>query len=188
MTTIGSTNPYSASSLLGIPGRNNADKNSGAAGGYAMPRQTTSGGMTGSDTVFGAKLADALWSMESQGVNLDQGSDDTWLGEPPSTSVEDEFTELAKKTYAERIREQYLKDHDLTEEDLKAMSPEDREAIESEIRKAILEAMGVNGKQQETAMDMGGDPAAAGAQTAGIIQATGKTAQQDGKDDPLLSM
>lgn len=180
MTTIGSTNSYYASLHINFSKSNdsrNADNGSNTAG----LRQSSLGGITGSDTVFGAKLADALWSMESQGVELDQSADDTWLGEPPSTSVEDEFTELSKKTYAERIREQYLEEHGLTEEDLKAMSPEDREAVETEIREAILEAMGVNDQKQETAMGMGGD--AAGAQGAGA-QATGK-AEQDSKDDPL---
>lgn len=191
MTTIGSTNPYYAS-LYGILGKSGSGKegNGGGSGGndYALPRQTSSAGMTGSDTVFGAKLADALWTMEGQGVEIDQDAGDTWLGEPPSTSVADEFMELAKKTYAERIREQYLEEHDLTEEDLKAMSPEDRKAVEAEIRKAILEAMGVNGQQQDATMDMGGTPGAtADAQTGGL-QPAGETARQDGKDDPLLSM
>jgi len=187
MTTIGSTNPYYAS-LYGIPGKNGSGNEGGSGGSdYALPRQSSSGGMTGSDTVFGAKLADALWTMEGQGVEIDQDAGDTWLGEPPSTSVADEFMELAKKTYAERIRDQYLEEHDLTEEDLKAMSPEDRKAVEAEIRKAILEAMGVNGQQQETAMDMSGDPGAANARTADV-QAVGETARQNGEDDPLLSV
>ncbi|WP_117190576.1 hypothetical protein [Rhizobium terrae] len=191
MTTIGSTKPYYAS-LHTIYGRNGGDKgDTGTGGDTTLPRQTQSGGMTGSGTVFGAKLADALWSMESQGVEIDQNTGDTWLGEPPSTAVEDEFMALAKKTYAERIREQYLDAHGLTEEDLKAMSPEDREAIEAEIRKAILEAMGVNGQKQETAMTMGGDPAAAGGQTDGGQTGgapAGTAGRKNGKDDPLLSM
>ncbi|MBP2560455.1 hypothetical protein J2857_003224 [Neorhizobium galegae] len=183
MTTIGSTNPYYAS-LYGILGKNGGDKNAsgGSANDYAAPRQSVSGGMTGSDTVFGAKLADSLWSMESQGVEVDHGAGDTWLGEAPSTKYEDEFMDLAKKTLAERIREQYLKDKDLTEDDLKAMSAEDREAIEADIRKAILEAMGVNGRKQEAAMDMGGNPAA-------LAQGNAQKQQQNGtEDDTLFSM
>jgi hypothetical protein len=181
MTTIGSTNPYYAS-LYGILGKNGGDKNASGGNDYAAPRQSVSGGMTGSDTVFGAKLADSLWTMESQGVEVDQDAGDTWLGEAPSTRYEDEFMDLAKKTFAERIREQYLKDKDLTEDDLKTMSAEDREAIEADIRKAILEAMGVNGQKQEAAMDMGGNPAA-------LAQGNAQKQQQNGtEDDPLLSM
>ncbi|MCQ1833939.1 hypothetical protein [Neorhizobium galegae] len=184
MTTIGSTNPYYAS-LYGILGKNGGDKNAsgGNANDYAAPRQSVSGGMTGSDTVFGAKLADSLWTMESQSVEIDQDAGDTWLGEAPSTRYEDEFMDLAKKTFAERIREQYLEDKNLTEDDLKTMSAEDREAIEADIRKAILEAMGVNGQKQEAAMDMGGNPAAL---AQGNAQ---KQHLQDGtKDDPLFSL
>lgn len=182
MTTIGSTNPYYAS-LYGILGKNGGDKNaSGNANDYAAPRQSVSGGITGSDTVFGAKLADSLWTMESQGAEVDQDAGDTWLGKAPSTRYEDEFMDLAKKTLAERIREQYLKDKDLTEDDLKTMSAEDREAIEADIRKAILEAMGVNGQKQEAAMDMGGDPAALAQDNAQKQQLQNGT-----KDDPLLS-
>lgn len=185
MTTIGSSSPYYAS-LYSVLGKNGGDKNAsgGNANDYAAPRQSVSGGVTGSDTVFGAKLADALWSMESQGVEVDQDAGDTWLGEAPSTKYEDEFMDLANKTLAERIREQYLKDNDLTEDDLKSMSAEDREAVEADIRKAILEAMGVNGQQQETAMDMGGNPAALAQGNAQKQQQ-----QQNGtEDDPLLSM
>lgn len=184
MTTIGSTNSYYASLRINF-GKSDDSKNTDNGGNIAGPRQSSAGGMTGSDTVFGAKLADALWTMESEGVELEQNADDTWLGEPPSTTYEDEFLELSKKTYAERIREQYLEEHGLTEEDVKAMSPEDREAVEAEIREAILEAMGINGQKQEIAMDVGGG--AAGAQAAGIQASPGK-AEQDAKDDPLLSM
>lgn len=192
MTTIGSSNPY-YTSLYSIPGKNGGNKNAsgGSSNDYAAPRQSVSGGISGSDTVFGAKLADALWTMESQGVEIDQEAGDTWLGKAPSTKYEDEFMGLAKKTFAERIREQYLKDHDLTEDDLKSMSAEDREAVEADIRKAILEAMGVNGEKQQAAMDMGGNPAAeeqAANNPAAGAQAQGTSGKQDGKDDPLLSM
>ncbi|MCJ9752502.1 hypothetical protein MOV61_17420 [Neorhizobium sp. BETTINA12A] len=186
MTTIGSTNPYYAS-LYGILGKNSGDKNAsgGSANDYAAPQQSVSGGMTGSDTVFGAKLADSLWTMESQGVDIDQNPGDTWLGEAPSTKDEDEFLGLAKKTFAERIREQYLKDKDLTEHDLKIMSAKDREAVEADIRKAILEAMGVNGQKQEATMDMGGNPAAL---AQGNAQKQQQQQQNGAEDDPLLSM
>lgn len=184
MTTIGSSSPYYAS-LYNILGKSGGDKNAsgGGAKDYGAPQQSVSGGITGSDTVFGARLADALWTMESQGVEVDQDAGDTWLGEAPSTKYEDEFMELANKTLAERIREQYLKDHDLTEDDLKGMSAEERDAVEADIRKAILEAMGVNDQKQETAMDMGGNPAALAQDNAQ------KQQQQNGtKDDPLFSL
>jgi len=194
MTTIGSTNPYYASSLLNVFGNKNGNKG-GSEGGEAnsLPRQASSGSLTGSDPMFGAKLADALWSMESAGVEVDQPAGDTWLGEAPSTAIEDQFMDMSKKTLAERIRDQYLEAHGLTEDDLAAMSPEDREAVEAEIRKAILEAMGVNGKQQDAAMSMGGgaeaQPGSAqgGNAQPGAVQAAGNTGSKKDKDD-LLSM
>ena len=186
MTTIGSTNPYYVPSLLNISGNKNGSKG-GSEGGEAnsLPRQASAGGITGADTVFGAKLADALWSMESQGVEIDQPAGDTWLGEAPSTSVEDQFMDMSKKTLAERIRDQYLDAHGLTEEDLAAMSPEDREAVEAEIREAILEAMGVNGQKQDVAMDMGGGAAdaQAGNPQPGNVQPTGAAGSNKNSDD-----
>ncbi|MFB9951418.1 hypothetical protein ACFFP0_21425 [Rhizobium puerariae] len=183
MTTIGSTNPYHASLLAGY-GKNGGDRNTSGGGDYTAPRQSSpgsvTGGVTGSDTVFGARLAGALWSMESQGVDLNQTADDAWLGEPRSTTYEDEFTELSRKTFAERIREQYLDKHGLTEGDLKAMSQEDRDAVEAEIRKAILEATGVNGRKQEADMEAGAANPAAPAPVG--------TARQGTRDDPLFSL
>jgi hypothetical protein len=104
--------------------------------------------LEGSDTLFGAELADTLWTMKDQGLEIDQTAGDTWLGKPPQTKFTDKFLALATMTFAERIRAQYLDDRELTEADLKAMTPEDLEAIEAEIRDAILEAMGINAKQQ----------------------------------------
>ena len=52
-----------------------------------------------------------------------------------------ELAEYADKSVAERVREAILKDMGLTEDDLKAMDPEQRAAIEDEIArrmKAIL--------------------------------------------------
>jgi|GEM_PF-6471102 len=48
-----------------------------------------------------------------------------------------EFLEIAKKSPAERIRDQILKAKGLTEEDVEAMSPEKREALEKEIADII---------------------------------------------------
>ncbi len=70
------------------------------------------------------------------------------------SQYEKEFMDLADKTLAERIRDQYLKDHDLTEDEVDAMSPEDRQAVEDEIRNAILEAMGVNAEKQNIALNI----------------------------------
>lgn len=114
--------------------------------------------LNNSNTAFEAKLADTQRTMESQGLDIDQEAGDTWLGKPPRTIHTDKFLALATVTFAERIRAQYLDDRELTEADLKAMTPEDLEAIEAEIRDAILEAMGINAEQQgeETQLGKGG--------------------------------
>ena len=48
-----------------------------------------------------------------------------------------EFAEYADKSVAERVRDAILKDMGLTEDDLKAMDPEKRAAIEDEIARRI---------------------------------------------------
>lgn len=54
-----------------------------------------------------------------------------------------EFKLWADMTPAERIRAQYLEDHDLTEEDLKAMGDDDRNAILEEIREAVARQLSI---------------------------------------------
>lgn len=186
MTTIGSTNPYYASSLWGISPKNGGSQDNG--GDYTAPRQSQAGGgITGRDPAFGAKLAETIWTMESQGVEIAQEAGNTWLGKPPRTDVSEEFLEMAKKTFAERIRDQFLEDRDLTEADLAAMSPEDRAAVEKEIRNAILEAMGVNEDTHDAAMNAGAPQDAGNVATQVASPAAGRT-DAGGEDDPLLSM
>lgn len=52
-------------------------------------------------------------------------------------SVQEEFLAYAKMNPVERIRAEYLKSHDLSEEKLASMSPEERQKIEDEIRREI---------------------------------------------------
>ncbi len=102
------------------------------------------------DTSFSAKLASMFLVPERPDVETDKAS----LEDDTLSIYERQFMELADKTFAERIRDQYLEDHDLTEDDLDAMSPEDREAVETEIANAILEAMGVNEEMQTMAITL----------------------------------
>jgi hypothetical protein len=66
---------------------------------------------------------------------------------PPGTSdrlkagPEAEFLAYMEKTPAERMRETWLGSRGLTEEDLKAMSPEKREALEKQIAEDIKAQM-----------------------------------------------
>ncbi|MDQ8697614.1 hypothetical protein [Hyphomicrobium sp. LHD-15] len=59
-------------------------------------------------------------------------------------AVAREFLEWAQMTPEEKLRAQILKSKDLDEESLKALPPEEREAIETEIREAVKQAFGVD--------------------------------------------
>jgi hypothetical protein len=53
-----------------------------------------------------------------------------------------QFKELSEQTVAERIREDYLERHGLTEEDLAALPDEERQAVEDEIQQLIKRQLG----------------------------------------------
>ncbi|MBB4279098.1 hypothetical protein [Rhizobium mongolense] len=115
------------------------------------------------DPRYGSKLADALWSMESNGVVLDQKPNRTALHKDEKPDAADEFLKVSDMTPAERIRYFFLKDRELNEDKLVAVSQQDREAIEEQIRKIILERLGLeneDGKSGEDAVTPGpeGDP------------------------------
>jgi hypothetical protein len=67
------------------------------------------------------------------------------------TAVQD-FLDYAKKTPAERMRDAILKSMGLTEEDLKAMSPEKRKAVEETIRQKIKQAAEEAAKKGKTGL------------------------------------
>lgn len=102
------------------------------------------------DTSFSSKLASMFLVPERP--EAEAGAEN--LAEDSLSIYEKQFLELADKTLAERIRDQYLEDHDLTEADVNAMSAEDREALEKDIAEAILEAMGVNEKTYTIALEI----------------------------------
>lgn len=105
--------------------------------------------LTGAQTVPAPALSQALW-------NLTVGaSDDT-----PALSTDaarqtqarddlfDDLHKWANMSIAEKIRAQYLERKGLTESDLAAMPPEERQAMEDEIRKAVLQALGAGDQAQ----------------------------------------
>ncbi|WJH38242.1 hypothetical protein N7E02_06090 (plasmid) [Aliirhizobium terrae] len=95
------------------------------------------------DPRYGSKLADALWSMESNGVVLDQKPTRTALSKDEKPDAADEFVKVSNMTPAERIRYFFLKDRELNEDKLAAMSQKDREAIEQQIKETILQQLGL---------------------------------------------
>ncbi|WP_245312348.1 hypothetical protein [Rhizobium sp. R693] len=63
-----------------------------------------------------------------------------------------EFTDLANQTPAERMRSQILERLGLTEDDLKAMPPKEREAIEKQIADELKRQLtGDDGKDEPSA-------------------------------------
>lgn len=95
------------------------------------------------DSRHSSKLADALWSMESNGVVLDQKPQRTVLNKDEKPDAGDEFLKVSNMTPAERIRYFFLKDRELNEGKLAAMSQKDREEIEQRIKEIILQQLGL---------------------------------------------
>ncbi len=69
-------------------------------------------------------------------------------GSTPGSSVADKFLEYAKMTPAERFREDLLNSMGLTEEDVQAMSGDDRKALEDEITRRIKEKIEQDSQQK----------------------------------------
>lgn len=59
----------------------------------------------------------------------------------PDDAVEQEFLDYAQMSPAEKIRYAWLAAHDLSEDDLKSMSAEQRAAVEAAIREEIRKAV-----------------------------------------------
>jgi TPP-dependent pyruvate/acetoin dehydrogenase alpha subunit len=55
--------------------------------------------------------------------------------------AEEEFLEIAKKSPLERLRDKILEDMKTSEGDLAQMQPEERQAVEDEIKRRMLEAL-----------------------------------------------
>ncbi|PWE58135.1 hypothetical protein DEM27_02825 [Metarhizobium album] len=103
--------------------------------------------ITGSDTVPAPALSQALWDLSSQesGDDGDAAGTLTASSNTPSArdALFDELHEWASMTLGEKIRAQFLDDRGLTEDDVAAMPAEEREALEAEIREAILRQNGI---------------------------------------------
>ncbi len=107
-----------------------------------------------------ASLSSALWN---SAVREDQTRPSISSGDETASggSVSDEFLKRAKMSLAEQIRAQILEAHGICEDELKAMDPTERAAIEEEIRKAIERALGIEQQRNDTASDISDGSAAA---------------------------
>lgn len=84
----------------------------------------------------------------STASTLDTGTDAAAKAKQKGDAAESAFLTEAKKTPAERIREQILKKLELTEEDLAKMDDTQRKAVEDQIKQEILKQVQANGKAQ----------------------------------------
>ena len=98
-------------------------------------------------------IANTMWAV--------QAGNETYINQPSSEEatikesnkrLAGEFTKWSSMTPEEFIRARYLAAHNLTEDDLKAMSTDDRAAIEKEIAEQIKrELAGIEGGGDGTA-------------------------------------
>ncbi|WP_119829127.1 hypothetical protein [Azospirillum cavernae] len=72
----------------------------------------------------------------------------------PKTSAADAFLAEAKKTPAQRIRDDWLARHKMSEEDLQSMDSKKREAIEKEIAEEIKRKLSGKDAQRGAALNM----------------------------------
>ena len=57
------------------------------------------------------------------------------------TTAEEEFLEIARKSPLERLRDKILEDMKKSQEDVARMTPEDRQVVEDEIKRRMMEAL-----------------------------------------------
>ncbi|MGF0524128.1 hypothetical protein ACQEDT_21655 [Agrobacterium pusense] len=67
-----------------------------------------------------------------------------------NTVDQEELGKWARMTLGEKIRAQYLEARGLTESDLAGMSPDERKAIEDEIKNATIAATEEKGDEDES--------------------------------------
>ncbi|EPE98958.1 hypothetical protein [Rhizobium grahamii] len=76
-------------------------------------------------------ISSTMWALQASATVTMDGTEDP--AKARHDAVVSEFTDLANKTPAERIRDSILKSLGITEDELASMPPEQREAIEKQI-------------------------------------------------------
>ncbi|MCY1664243.1 hypothetical protein [Rhizobium sp. SL86] len=156
MTTItSSTSVYSISSLYRNSKTGSAttsvldlmeDSNSSGSSSSSRGSVSTASDEASTSSDASLKLSGQLWDLMSSSSSDEEEDQDSINSQSfayetdevsTETTTEEEFLSLSGMTLAERIRQQYLDDNDLTEDDLKAMDADQRAKIEDEIREQI---------------------------------------------------
>ena len=91
-------------------------------------------------------LANALWANKAEKAERD------------SENLLAEFMELSKMSPIERLRKELLEAMGLTEESLAQLPPDQRKAIEEELRRTIKERLGVDETGQADGQTVAGAP------------------------------
>ncbi|MDR3527527.1 MAG: hypothetical protein P4L57_09625 [Rhizomicrobium sp.] len=81
-------------------------------------------------------------------------TDDTGLAAPTPTTAKDDFLAYMKKTPAQRMEENWLRAHGLSEEKLAAMSPEDRAKVMKEMKDDIEQKLKTQTEQKAQHVDI----------------------------------
>ncbi|MBB3563346.1 hypothetical protein FHX06_004690 [Rhizobium sp. BK512] len=82
-------------------------------------------------------IANTMWAVQAGNETYINPSDAEMEAKAAHRSLVDEFTDWSNMDPAEFIRARYLESRGLTEDDLKAMPADQREAIEKEIAEQI---------------------------------------------------
>ncbi|CAN7209916.1 hypothetical protein [Rhizobium sp. LjRoot258] len=122
-SSISST--YGLTNLFGQSGQRNKQQSSNAE----MSVRQRGAALQPSSTP--TSISSTMWALQSSGMVTMDGTED--LAKARHDAVVSEFTDLANMTPAERIRAQILERLGISEDDLAAMPPEEREAIEKQI-------------------------------------------------------
>lgn len=134
---------------------------------FSLPGDTTDDqqqqqqGSTGS-----ASIASAGFSASLSSFWINQANDPTSTSAPgtdgqSSQSIEDEFSDLASMSPAEKIRAQYLQQQGLTEDQFNQLPSDQQKAINDAIAAQIKQQLGDDSKNQQGADDTSDGAAAA---------------------------
>lgn len=92
--------------------------------------------LLGQQNTLGA-AADRLQSSASSSDNAQQGAAGYWTKAITDSSAVKGFQEYMKETPEQRMRDAWLASHHLTEADLAAMPPDERQAVENQMAQDI---------------------------------------------------
>ncbi|KQV32554.1 hypothetical protein ASC97_03010 [Rhizobium sp. Root1203] len=142
----------SAYGLTGVFGQSGQRNRQQALDGQSGVRQS---GAALEPSTTPPSISGTMWALQSSSLSVNGGDDSA---KARYNAIVSEFTDLANMTPAERIRAQILERLGLTEDDLKGMAKEERQAIEKQIADEI--------KKQLTGVDDKGADDEAGVITA----------------------